>query len=458
MPTITEKGVMKMKFNIKFVQNKKIYFIISSVVIIIGLISMIFRGFYWDVDFAGGTEITYSIATEGFSAADEAAVIEAQAREALTKIGSDSDKIKIAQSSGEEVIIKSLELNEYEIAAIHAQLKEYYNDPVTAGFTVDELAEALKELENADTETDNENSGNIDSDVNNDAGTETETDGESDNENTDAGNDSDAVNNETNNAADTADTDTDTDTDADTDTGAADADTNNDGENEADAADTSTNADAGDAESDAENTVPDSSSDTDTDADTDISTENELVKRVGLESVSGSVSADLRNSAIISAVVAVLLMLLYITIRFQFSSALAAVVCLCHDVFVVLAAYSILQIPVSSSVIAVALTILGYSINATIIVFDRVRENVKIVRNATFDEKVNLSINQTLMRSVNTTVTTLLTIGLIYILGVQSIKEFALPLIVGIVAGLYSSVCLAGSLWTIFKGKNEKVK
>ena len=151
-------------------------------------------------------------------------------------------------------------------------------------------------------------------------------------------------------------------------------------------------------------------------------------------------------------------MLLYITIRFQFSSALAAVVCLCHDIFIVLAAYSIFQIPVSSNVIAVMLTILGYSINATIIIFDRVRENVKIMQNDSFEEKVNVSVNQTIMRSINTTITTLLTIGLIYILGVQSIKEFALPLIVGIVAGLYSSVCLAGSLWTVFKGKNTKVK
>ena len=89
---------------------------------------------------------------------------------------------------------------------------------------------------------------------------------------------------------------------------------------------------------------------------------------------------------------------------------------------------------------------------------DRVRENVKLVRNETFEEKVNLSINQTLMRSINTTITTLLTIGMIYILGVQSIREFAFPLIVGILAGLYSSVCLSGSLWTLFKKKNTRVK
>ena len=183
-----------------------------------------------------------------------------------------------------------------------------------------------------------------------------------------------------------------------------------------------------------------------------------VVTVVGLDSVSGSVSKDLRNAAVISVTIAVILMLIYITIRFQFSSALAAIICLCHDVLIVLAAYSIFQIPVSSSIIAVVLTILGYSINATIVVFDRVRENVRIVRNATFAEKVNISINQTLLRSINTTLTTLFTIGMIYVLGVQSIKEFAFPIIVGLFAGLYSSVFLAGSFWSIFKKKNSRVK
>ena len=176
------------------------------------------------------------------------------------------------------------------------------------------------------------------------------------------------------------------------------------------------------------------------------------------DSVSATVSGDLRKAAVLSVTVAVALMLVYITVRFQWSSALSAVICLCHDVFIVLAAYSILRIPVSSSVIAVALTILGYSINATIVIFDRVRENVRKVKNGTFADKVNLSINQTLTRSINTTITTLLTIGLIYLLGVQTIKEFSLPLIIGILSGLYSSVFLAGPLWTLFKGKNSKVK
>ena len=178
--------------------------------------------------------------------------------------------------------------------------------------------------------------------------------------------------------------------------------------------------------------------------------------RLSVTSVGASVSADFRRSGIISVSLAVALMLVYITIRFDFRSGLAAVLCLTHDLFFMATAYALFQLPMNSNVIAALLTILGYSINATIIVFDRVRENVKLNPNSTFDDNVNLSANQTLLRSVNTTITTLLTIIIIYLLGVQSIKQFILPLIVGVIAGLYSSVCLAGNIWALlqkFKGK-----
>ncbi len=174
------------------------------------------------------------------------------------------------------------------------------------------------------------------------------------------------------------------------------------------------------------------------------------------DTVSAEVSDNLKKSAIISAVAAILLMLLYIAIRFEISSALAAVLCLAHDVFVMLVAYSVLQIPVGSTVIAAILTILGYSINATIIIFDRVRENVKQMPvGVSFEEKTNAGIKSTIMRSINTTLTTLFTIGMVYIMGVTSIKNFALPLIIGIVAGAYSSICLAGNFWVVFKSKKK---
>ncbi|MBQ8577681.1 MAG: protein translocase subunit SecF [Clostridia bacterium] len=180
--------------------------------------------------------------------------------------------------------------------------------------------------------------------------------------------------------------------------------------------------------------------------------------RLNVTSVGASVSADFRKSGITSVALAVALMLVYITIRFDFKSGVAAVFCLAHDLFFMLVAYALFQLPMNSNVIAALLTILGYSINATIIVFDRVRENVKLYPNYTFDENMTLSSNQTLLRSVNTTVTTLLTIVMIYIFGVQSIQQFILPLIVGIVAGLYSSVCLSGNIWAILQKVGGKKK
>ena len=172
---------------------------------------------------------------------------------------------------------------------------------------------------------------------------------------------------------------------------------------------------------------------------------------MGVSNVGASVSADLRNAAIVASLIAILLMLVYISIRFEILSGLAAVICLAHDVFVMFAIYSLLQIPLNGTMIAAILTILGYSINATIIVFDRIRENVKLHNKNKFEDNVDASVKQTLTRSLNTTITTLFTIGLVYIFGVDSIKQFALPIIVGVIAGLFSSVCLAGNLWALLK-------
>lgn len=174
--------------------------------------------------------------------------------------------------------------------------------------------------------------------------------------------------------------------------------------------------------------------------------------------VGGEVSASLKQSTLVATFAAVLLMLVYIAFRFEISSAFAAVICLIHDMCIMIFAYSLFQIPVGSTVIAALLTILGYSINATIVIFDRVRENVKqMPQSVSFADKVDSGIKSTVYRSINTTITTLLTICLIYVMGVTSIKNFALPLIVGILAGGYSSIFLSGSLWTMFK-KSNRVK
>lgn len=163
--------------------------------------------------------------------------------------------------------------------------------------------------------------------------------------------------------------------------------------------------------------------------------------------ISPSIGDSLTKKAILAVVIAVVLMLVYIWIRFELKSGIAAVLCLTHDLFVMFAVYSLFQIPINSNIIAALLTILGYSINATIVVFDRVRENKAKNPGEGFGEIINKSAHETMGRSINTTLTTLFTIGMIYILGVDAIKDFAFPLIVGIVAGLFSSVFLSGVIW-----------
>ena len=185
--------------------------------------------------------------------------------------------------------------------------------------------------------------------------------------------------------------------------------------------------------------------------------ENDLLSS---SNVSPTVGAALAQKTIIAVALACILMLLYITFRFDLFSGLAAIICLACNMFVMLTFYSLLQIPMNMTVIAAFLTILGYSINATIIVFDRIRENIHLKRGSgdSFAAIINEGIIQTLARGINTTVTTLLTIGCVYILGVDSIKTFALPLIVGIFAGLFSSVCLAGPLWDLLTRGKIKIK
>ena len=169
------------------------------------------------------------------------------------------------------------------------------------------------------------------------------------------------------------------------------------------------------------------------------------------DDVSASVGNDLKKSAFLSACIAVVLMLIYITFRFEFTSGLAAVCCLIHDLLIMLSIYVIFQIPLNQNFIAAALTILGYSINASIIVFDRVRENMRTARKESFEDVVERSVWQTMGRTINTTLTTLFTVGMIFILGVSSLRDFTLPLLVGIISGAYSSIFLAGSLWSFFR-------
>ena len=169
-----------------------------------------------------------------------------------------------------------------------------------------------------------------------------------------------------------------------------------------------------------------------------------------VERVSASVGKDLSRAAFMASIVAVALILVYIGFRFEFKSGLAAVCALVHDLLVMLSFYVIFRIPFNINFIAAALTILGYSINATIVVFDRVRENRKNMRTGNFGEIVDTSVWDTMTRSINTTVTTLIVMLMLLILGVSSIRNFALPICIGIICGCYSSVCISGPLWNIF--------
>lgn len=172
---------------------------------------------------------------------------------------------------------------------------------------------------------------------------------------------------------------------------------------------------------------------------------------LSIDTVSPSIGEEMANSAMIAAVVAVLLMLVYITFRFEFMFGLAAVIALIHDLIIVLGVYSIFQIQVNSPLIAALLTILGYSINDTIVVFDRIRENRPKFGKYDFASLVDTSVTQTLRRSINTSFTTLLAISALYIFGVPAVQDFALPLIVGIICGTYSSIFVASALWCKLK-------
>ena len=173
--------------------------------------------------------------------------------------------------------------------------------------------------------------------------------------------------------------------------------------------------------------------------------------------VSATVSREMQMTAIKAVLIACICMLIYISIRFKdVRAGGSAIVALVHDVLVVMTCYAVFRIPVDNAFIAVLLTILGYSINSTIVIFDRIRENTPKYRKNQTAEKINKSISQTLGRSINTTLTTLFTIGAIYILGVQSIKDFSLPMIVGIIAGAYSSIFISANIWYLLFPKNEK--
>lgn len=182
--------------------------------------------------------------------------------------------------------------------------------------------------------------------------------------------------------------------------------------------------------------------------------------KIESEFISGSVSDEMKVDAAVATLIATLCMLLYIWIRFRkLSTGISAVLALVHDVIAVLTVYVVASafIPVGSTFIACMLTIVGYSINDTIVVFDRIRENkAKATSRTSLAEIINKSITETLSRSINTSLTTFIMVFVLAVFGVDSVRQFAIPLIVGIISGCYSSVCVASPLWYVLSGKGEK--
>lgn len=178
-------------------------------------------------------------------------------------------------------------------------------------------------------------------------------------------------------------------------------------------------------------------------------------EKITAETISSTISKEMQSDAVVAILIATVFMLIYIWLRFKdIRFGASAVLALVHDVLVVLAFYAVAKVSVGSTFIACMLTIVGYSINATIVIFDRIRENtVGMGKKEELQDVVNRSISQTLSRSIFTSLTTFFMVASLYVFGVTSIREFALPLMVGIVCGTYSSVCITGALWYVLKTK-----
>lgn len=390
------------------VKHKWIFLGIAGILLLVSILSLIFRGFNLDTDFAGGMAVTYQIKGE-FTSSD----VESIVNEALGEGVSASS----VQQSGEEVVIKfgfdnSLETDEErsdysleKINAITAALQERYGAPVTDAQPASDTTETTAEDATA-------------TEVPADAQTAT--------------------------------------AEATADTSAAATTTPTEAAATAEATDT-TAAEASASPTDAAST----STEATTDPSSETATEGTLISGAMLKSqdiVSPSTGQDLARSAFWMSLLACAAILIYITFRFEFTSGVVAIIALIHDVVLLLGVYSLFQWSVDTNFIAAILTVLGYSINNTIVIMDRIRENTRHSRKETYAEIANTSILQTLNRSINTTVTTLLTIGMVYILGVSSIQEFALPIIIGIVFGFYSSVFVSGPLWALWRDSSVNAK
>ncbi|UMZ73241.1 protein translocase subunit SecF [Natranaerofaba carboxydovora] len=171
------------------------------------------------------------------------------------------------------------------------------------------------------------------------------------------------------------------------------------------------------------------------------------------DNVGGVIGAELRQQAIIALSIAVVAIILYITFRFEFNFAVSAIIALINDVFFVLLLFSIFQFEIETAFVAALLTIMGYSINDTIVIFDRIRENLNLYKNYKKEEVVKMSLKRTLTRSINTSFTTLIVLGSLFIFGGITIRPFVAALLFGVIIGTYSSIFLAPNVWLILQDR-----
>lgn len=172
---------------------------------------------------------------------------------------------------------------------------------------------------------------------------------------------------------------------------------------------------------------------------------------LGVDKVDPIIGRELIQKAFIAIAIAVVAVLIYIAIRFEYLFAVSGVIALLHDVFIVLSIFSIFQVEINSPFVAAILTVFGYSINDTIVIYDRIRENISRARHGGFEELVNVSINQTLVRSVNTSATTFVVVLALFLFGASSIRDLTLAFLIGVVVGTYSSIFIASAIWVDWK-------
>lgn len=182
--------------------------------------------------------------------------------------------------------------------------------------------------------------------------------------------------------------------------------------------------------------------------------ENAIISQ---EEIGASVGKELRVNSLKALAIAFVAMLIYIAVRFEFKFGVIALIALAHDLLITISVFAVFGIPINSPFIAAVLTIVGYSINATIVIFDRIRENLKLSGRVSAAEVANKSVTQTMARSINTTLTTLFTIVAVYIF-VPTVRGFSFPIIIGIISGLFSSVFIAPSLWVLVTERKKKSK